>query len=137
MAKLIIERKKQYLWARQKIRVLIDGQEVAAMSNGEIKTVEVSDGVHKLKCISGQLIKYPSPESSFSIAAGEKKDLLVQYSPTFTGLYFVLLMAIIITSNVLKEQMKWPPLYLFLSILIPGMIVVLGLRKKFVEVKMG
>ena len=86
MAKITINRISGFSNVLRKIKIILDGQEIDEIKDGEIKSIEVSPGRHKL---IAKIDWCQSNEIEFNIAEGEYRRFLLKGTNPFLGLYYI------------------------------------------------
>jgi len=118
MPTIVIMRSSEYMNRMKPIKIMIDGQNVDAVSNGEMKQIPVSAGSHTLKTT---IDWRSSPELTFNIADGETKNFKLS---GFKGASWLMPVAlgIIVANLILKYTLH---IRYFMWALLPIAIVVL------------
>ena len=130
MPTIVIKRSSEYMNRMKIIKIIVDGQNMETVSNGEMKQVTVNAGSHKLKA---SVDWFSSPELTFTIAEGETKDFKLS---GFKGAAWLMPVAlgIIVTNLVLKYTLH---IRYFMWALLPIAIVLLYYytlgRKKYLQ----
>jgi len=86
MSEIIINRRSEFTNYFRKINIVLDGQPVAALKNGESTKIQVQAGSHKLKATIDWC---QSNVVSFEINDGETKIWNLRGSSPFAVFYYI------------------------------------------------
>ena len=86
MAKLIINRPKNFLGMARKMKILLNGNEAGVLSNGQDLQIDVNSGTHELTCKIGIFARPTS--FSFDIKDAETKSFNVGFRKDYALLLF-------------------------------------------------
>lgn len=121
-AKIIVQRKKEFLNKMRPVHVTIDGEEKISLKNGEAQEYEVAPGAHKVQC---RLNFYRSKEMTVVVNENSRQLLNVRMGMRYFGVtYLIVFLAII--SHLLFRFAKiplpewWP--WAKLAIIVPVVI---------------
>ena len=121
-AKIIINRKSQWMNRMRAFKIFVDDQEVGSVKNGNSEELVVEEGVHVVYLKFGF---YRSAPLTLTLNKSENKFLIAQNGMKYFWPLYILMMLGIFSQMILKSRhldpISWIPL-LQIAMVIPGIL---------------